>query len=1129
MITYGVKELPRSRTPRTFGCGRFQALTLVTLCSTWSWAYAQQPQWPTIYRRYSPPPTADRALFRTPEFQANWGLAIHGFDAAYALGATGQGVTIGQLDKPIWTGHPEFAGIEFGRLGEYPLAATPEIDFYSREITNHGEHVAGIMIARKDGMGMHGGGFGVTRFLAGYYDGVVKLNGKLLGQSILETGVSFINHSYGRDFRYYRIPINLDDEKMGYRGPNIDDIQRVQPTDHIVESSIGGVVNVSSAGNDRYYSDVRLELFRGISPGDGNRLGPYLASTNGMANDRWRRLEKGTVAVANLNRTGEIDYSSNICGITKYYCLSAAGTNVWSTVMTQNIPKEATPKDYAEIISKLQPSYQPMTGTSMAAPQVTAGLAVVKSRFPYLQNWQIRDTLLTTAKDLGAPGIDRVYGWGKMDIEAALGGPRMFFGLRRDYFDELLAFERAAAAKYDPVVAKANVFADRALALNIQILDNKKAANEAEKAGNATRAEELRQLNKMLISQEREARKRAYEHELTRNQPNDPRDTSEAAFEAVNWSVHIPGHVSTSCPSSACISDTWTNDINGPGGFTKTGAGMLRLTGHSTFFQDSFIAEGEVGIDGSIISSAQVYDGAVLSGIGSVGGIHARPGSIVAPGHPNSLISTLTVKTTSVGDGNAILEPGSFLAIEVDASGANDRLEVEKRASIAGSFLLLSKPGAERQPTGKELRELQGQRYTFLSAGEGIAGRFDKRFLPSYAFLSAVLTYWPNRVTASIEQTRRFAEAGETGNQRSSAQAIEALGAGNDLYEALIVSERLEEARRAFDATSGEVHASLEGSLLGEAFIMQNATMSRLRAAFGSPGAASSPVTVYGKNGPVAASADAPQPVVWGYGYGGWGSRDGDRNAARLTHTTGGFIIGADALADENWRLGLAGGYGKSQDKVNARASAAKTDSYTIAGYAGTRIGPLAFCFGATRAWHSIETNRSIVFSDFSDTATASYGARTLQAHGEVGYALNAGTVRFEPFANLAHVHLSVGGYREEARTSAGLIGGGSQSDVTYSTLGLRADTQLAFGGRAYGTLAWRHAFGDVTPTTIHAFASAQSFEITGTPIARNAALVESGLEFALAQSASFSVAYQGQLARSVHEHGVNAKLELRF
>ncbi len=44
-------------------------------------------------------------------------------------------------------------------------------------------------------------------------------------------------------------------------------------------------------------------------------------------------------------------------------------------------------------------------------------------RFPYLSVTQVRDIALTTARDLGAPGPDEIYGWGLLDLRKAIDGP----------------------------------------------------------------------------------------------------------------------------------------------------------------------------------------------------------------------------------------------------------------------------------------------------------------------------------------------------------------------------------------------------------------------------------------------------------------------------------------------------------------------------------------------------------------------------------------------------------------------------------------------------------------------------------------------------------------------------------
>ncbi len=63
--------------------------------------------------------------------------------------------------------------------------------------------------------------------------------------------------------------------------------------------------------------------------------------------------------------------------------------------------------------------YTTASGTSLAAPHVTGGLALLLSAFPTLTVSQQESALLSSAFDLGAAGPDDVYGYGRLDLLAA--------------------------------------------------------------------------------------------------------------------------------------------------------------------------------------------------------------------------------------------------------------------------------------------------------------------------------------------------------------------------------------------------------------------------------------------------------------------------------------------------------------------------------------------------------------------------------------------------------------------------------------------------------------------------------------------------------------------------------------
>ena len=61
------------------------------------------------------------------------------------------------------------------------------------------------------------------------------------------------------------------------------------------------------------------------------------------------------------------------------------------------------------------------SGTSFAAPLVSGAIALLHDRWPWLGNYptETADIIFRSAKDLGAPGVDPVYGHGLLDIAAS--------------------------------------------------------------------------------------------------------------------------------------------------------------------------------------------------------------------------------------------------------------------------------------------------------------------------------------------------------------------------------------------------------------------------------------------------------------------------------------------------------------------------------------------------------------------------------------------------------------------------------------------------------------------------------------------------------------------------------------
>jgi len=78
--------------------------------------------------------------------------------------------------------------------------------------------------------------------------------------------------------------------------------------------------------------------------------------------------------------------------------------------------------------------------------------------------------------------------------------------------------------------------------------------------------------------------------------------------------------------------------------------------------------------------------------------------------------------------------------------------------------------------------------------------------------------------------------------------------------------------------------------------------------------------------------------------------------------------------------------------------------------------------------------------------------------------------------------------------------------------------------------VGWRHTFGNVTPNAAMRFAGGgNAFNIGGVPIARDVAVIEAGLDFALSPTATLGVSYVGQFGSGVSDQSARARFNMKF
>ncbi|WP_235924456.1 autotransporter domain-containing protein [Brucella anthropi] len=606
---------------------------------------------------------------------------------------------------------------------------------------------------------------------------------------------------------------------------------------------------------------------------------------------------------------------------------------------------------------------------------------------------------------------------------------------------------------------------------------------------------------------------------------------------------------------------SWKGIYAGNGEIIKEGTNTLTLTGDSSNYDGlTTVKRGKLIVgdalgNGKLGGDVTVSDGATLGGYGTLGSgagslVSIQSGGILSPGNS---IGTLTI------NGDLTLQAGSFLMTELAGDGSADLVNVTGRANIVGSHLVIT-------ALDPEVSYQAGQKYNILSAGSLVSGQFAD-VTSNSAFLTFTLDPEQSLNAFNVALTPKttepepnkpepgekpepsplFTTVANTNNQFATAQALDSLsqtGSSLALYNRLLMLSA-DEARAAYDNLSGEAYAAAKGALINQSQFINSAITNRLQQANGSTPTAPVATMNYVSEAKQSQAFDVVTPQTdtedlytgWGYAYGAWSEQDSTSNTGRMKSSVGGFVTGIDRLVYENWRLGLLAGYSHTSFNVDSRASSGSSDNYTLGAYTGTEWqlsngNALAFSSGLAYTWHQIEMNRSVAFPAFGDNLNADYDAGTFQIFGELGYKIRLPKAVIEPYANLSYVRLGTDGFDEDGQTAAALSMNSDTMSTTFSTLGVRASTGFDLGTiptTARADIGWRHASGDVNPVSTASFVGSNAFTVAGAPIAKDAAIIEAGLDFALSKDAILGVSYSGQFGSGAQRNGFNASLKVSF
>jgi subtilase-type serine protease len=459
--------------------------------------------------------------------------------------------------------------------------------------------------------------------------------------------------------------------------------------------------------------------------------------------------------------------------------------------------------------------------------------------------------------------------------------------------------------------------------------------------------------------------------------------------------------------------------------------------------------------------------------------------------------------------GDVTFAPGSTYAVELSPS-SSDRIVAGGAASISGATVSLSLENSPTLLSTTETRSLLGHSYDILQAAGGIQGQFGA-VLPEYLFIGGSLDYAANAIQLDIQRNATsFASVGQTPNQRAVAAAVEGLGAGNSVYESLLLSADAASAQQAFQQMSGEIYPALGSMLINDSRQLRDAVGERLR------------------------DASATQSNGWIKALGAWGTTDSGRDTSRYSTSIGGLLAGVDGALDEQTRIGLVTGYSDSSLNMGSGThSQASVDSYHLGAYAGHDIGAWRLSTGAAYSWHRADVKRDLQYGDVSAKQKTKVDAATTQVFGEAAYRLNLQPVALEPFANLAYVHLDTEGFTEKGDAAA-LKSSGEQRDAVLSTLGVRAVKTFNLSAQqsldVSGHLGWQHSLSDIDAEQHLRFASGSTpYAVESSALVRDAALVGVQASLAVSKDVRVNLDYNGQLANREKSHGVGLSLNWQF
>ena len=345
--------------------------------------------------------------------QAHAALAVIEGDVDGKNVKPGDGVTVGVMDSGVDRTHHEFAGASITETFLQNLPDETRADYETNGGYSHGTVVTSIMAAQPNDAGFLGIAWGADFkvFTVPIGDHIPENDSRRSTfdwddayRDVLASGVDIVNASYAFSGTFVE----------NYTVDQLRGIDRLGSAFEVIaqEGVADPAIFVWIAGNDHGdpCDDGDENCFADSTSSTGFSYRATSPGPEAGAVAKLPELQGHNVVTVAVDRDGRIADFSNRCGIAGPWCIAAPGVGITGAEFGSVTPSP----DTFNVLLDIQ-------GTSVAAPMVSGGLALMKHFFRgQLSNRELLTRLFATANKNGDYGTSSIYGQGLMDLGAAV-------------------------------------------------------------------------------------------------------------------------------------------------------------------------------------------------------------------------------------------------------------------------------------------------------------------------------------------------------------------------------------------------------------------------------------------------------------------------------------------------------------------------------------------------------------------------------------------------------------------------------------------------------------------------------------------------------------------------------------